>query len=118
MLRRCSAMRRMHASAFLHDVTQPRKSTKELVDEQERHGEDAASNLTQDFITLQFSLLRYRFIRLDDEIRAVLKAPTESIHPVGFLLTVAVAWVLYTVGVWVGRRSMDSLIEPAELKKE
>lgn len=84
MLRRSARALRVHTSNYLRPRAESR-TLEESISANDKAGEDATKNTFQDFIDLQGALLPYRFVRLGDEINAVIANPSVLIPTPGSL---------------------------------
>ncbi|ESL06867.1 hypothetical protein TRSC58_05452 [Trypanosoma rangeli SC58] len=78
MLRRTARFARTPVSAFLHEPSQ-RRTFDETLAQCSANGTDMASGLTSDFVSLQSKLLKYRIVRLRDELQYVRHHPFNSL---------------------------------------
>lgn len=112
MLRRTAHLSRTPVSVFLHEPSQ-RKTFDETLAQCRANGTDMASSLTSDFALLQSKLLKYRIVRLSDELQFVRRHPMRSLPSLVDCVRHAVLLTLvFFLFRNVGRLSLWPLEEP------
>ncbi|KAF8286972.1 hypothetical protein TcG_03225 [Trypanosoma cruzi] len=117
MWRRTAHLARTPVSAFLHEPSQ-RKTFEETLAQCSANGTDMASSLTSDFASIQSKLLKYRIVRLRDELQYVRHNPLASLPSPGDLLKHTVLLTLVFLFFRnLGRlsfRPLEPVIDPAD----
>ncbi|RNF07992.1 uncharacterized protein Tco025E_07243 [Trypanosoma conorhini] len=112
MLRRTARFARTPVSAFLHEPSQ-RKTFDETLAQCSANGTDMASSLTSDFASLQSKLLKYRIVRLRDELQYVRHHPFSSLPSLSDMLKhTALLALVFLLFRNVARLSLRPLEEP------
>ncbi|KEG10116.1 hypothetical protein DQ04_04151070 [Trypanosoma grayi] len=112
MLRRTARLARTPVSVFLHEPSQ-RKTFDETLAECNAKGIDMASSLSSDFALLQSKLLKYRVVRLRDELRYVRRHPMNSLPAFSSLMMHLVCMTaLFFLFRIMGRLSLWPLVKP------
>ncbi|RNF09497.1 hypothetical protein TraAM80_02105 [Trypanosoma rangeli] len=112
MLRRTARFARTPVSAFLHEPSQ-RKTFDETLAQCSANGTDMASGLTSDFASLQSKLLKYRIVRLRDELQYVRHHPFNSMPSFfGLLKHTVLLTLVFLIFRNIARLSLSPLEEP------
>ncbi|ORC91410.1 uncharacterized protein TM35_000064150 [Trypanosoma theileri] len=112
MLRRTAFLARTPVSVFLHEPSQ-RKTFDETLAHCSANGTDMASGLSSDFALLQSKLLKYRVVRLCDELRYVRHHPLSSMPSfLDLVKHLVLLTTLFFLFRNVGRLSLRPLVEP------
>lgn len=105
------------SSNFLRDPAQGR-TFDEALQEHKAAGADFASNLTSEFVSLQVQLMKYRVVRLRDELVHLRSHPADGIPSLSaiplYIITLA---FFYWLGQGIGRCDFCELaVPPTEVK--
>ena len=101
----------MTAFNFLKEPWE-RQTLDETIASQKARGEDIASNLTADFVSLQFRLIPYRIKRAGTEVSAIIANPFGFLLSWDCLITLVIAYLSYKVAYHCGTESLYPLAPP------
>lgn len=113
MMRRSSIVRQVVvASNFLKSPNESRTFEK-AHEEHKAAGLDLAAGLSSNFLTIQVQLLKYRIVRLSDEIAHLRQNPADGI-PAWSSLPFQLFWlfVFYQIGLLIGRLDTQAPVKP------